>query len=170
LIGEFELLESIDLHNKRSIRDAIELLNGEFGMIITVVNDDDSLCGIVSSGDLTKALLNGFSLDDSLKLVMNKNPIVIETKDLNKQGFPSLIDRLEKLVGSGPSGNLFRIPVIDDFRTIKGLITQDMLYPFKKEQESTNNTHLKSFQSILNQYSLPHQPLKYVDQILNVYY
>ena len=139
-IGNYELIESRDLHKKCTIRAAIELIDGEFGMIITILNDNNRLCGIVTSGDLTKALLNGFSLDDSLELVMNKNPIVIEKKDLNQDGFSLLIDRLEKLVGLGPSGNLFRIPVIDDCGNIQGLITQDMLHPFKKEEKSTNNT------------------------------
>ena len=93
-IGNYELLENRDLHKKCNIRAAIELIDGEFGMIVTIINNDNSLCGIVSSGDLTKALLNGFSLDDSLELVMNKNPIVIESKDINQEGFSSLIDQL----------------------------------------------------------------------------
>jgi len=148
-IGNYELIESRDLHKKCTIRAAIELIDGEFGMIITILNDNNRLCGIVTSGDLTKALLNGFSLDDSLELVMNKNPIVIDKKDLNQDGFSLLIDHLEKRVGSGPSGNLFRIPVINNSGNIKGLLTQNMLYPFKKEQKSINNTLLSSNPHIL---------------------
>ena len=41
-IGKFELLKSFDLHNKSNIRDAIELLNGEFGMIVTIFSDDNN--------------------------------------------------------------------------------------------------------------------------------
>ena len=70
-IGKFELLESCDLHKKCNIRAAIESIDGEFGMIVTILSDNNSLCGIVSSGDLTKALLNGYSLEDPLELVMN---------------------------------------------------------------------------------------------------
>ena len=130
-----------NLHNcifllkKRKIREAIELLHGEYGMIVTVLNDDNTLFGIVSSGDLTKALLNGHSLDDTLEIVANKSPVKIESKNLNQNSYLTLINQLEKIVGSDTTGKLFRIPVTNDSSNILGLVTMDMLQTFNKDKK-----------------------------------
>ena len=81
-IKEIELLEASSLYKTNTIRDAFEKLNGNFGMVITVVDNDSSFCGIVTDGDLRRFILNSYSLDHPLELVMNKNPVTIHQDDL----------------------------------------------------------------------------------------
>jgi len=136
----FNLLEARSLRKKCKLREAIELLHGEYGMIVTVLNDDNTLFGIVSSGDLTKALLNGHSLDDTLEIVANKSPIIIESKNLNQNSYLTLINQLEKIVGSDTTGKLFRIPVTNDSSNILGLVTMDMLQTFNKDKKPNHTS------------------------------
>ena len=45
-----------------TIRSAFKLLNGQFGMIVCIMSNDNILTGVVTEGDLRRAILKGFSL------------------------------------------------------------------------------------------------------------
>ena len=59
------------------ISDALAQIGDRYGAIVAVVDEDDRLCGVVSSGDLRKAILNGHNADTPLQAVMNASPISI---------------------------------------------------------------------------------------------
>jgi nucleoside-diphosphate-sugar epimerase len=125
-IEGYNLLEAKSLNIKQSIGDAFTAINGELGMILTIISDG-KLCGVVSSGNLRKAILNGFSINDTLDNVLNKDPLVVQLEELNSKDFTSLINKLEKLVGTGLPLNVYKIPVIDEGKKVLGLITTEML-------------------------------------------
>ena len=64
----------LKLKKTDTIKSAFELLKGRFGMIICVLSDDDSLSGVITEGDLRRAILQGFSLDTKLENVQNVKP------------------------------------------------------------------------------------------------
>ena len=146
-----ELIENLDLHRKCNIRKAFESLSGKFGMVVTIVEDDNKLCGIVTDGDLRKALLNGNSLETPLESVMNEKPVVLKSKDLIKYSdFSYLINELvSRGINLDTGTKIFAIPLIDDNDNVLGLVTLGMLQNFGKEGISSLNSGLLSVPHIL---------------------
>ena len=69
----------LSLKTTDTIRAAFELLNGQFGLIICVLDDSKKLSGIVTEGDLRRAILEGNSLDTELKIVQNSNTAIFNS-------------------------------------------------------------------------------------------
>ena len=147
-IEEIELLEASTLYKTDTIRDAFEALNGNFGMVITIVDNDSKVCGIVTDGDLRRSILKSYSLDHPLELVMNKNPVIIHEDDIkDKNNFDYLISQLEEHgVSRNTISKVMAIPVLDDQNKVLGLLTTEMLHSFneKKYFDHKSNTNQKS--------------------------
>ena len=141
-IKGIELLEACTLTNKSTIREAFEELNGIFGMVITIVDKNNNFCGIVTDGDLKRSILEGYSLDHSLKLVLNKNPVTISKNDLiEKNNFEYLFGLLEKNgVYRNTMSRIMAIPVVDDQKKVLGLLTTEMLHGINQKKEINLNS------------------------------
>ena len=59
------------LRQDNNIRDALRLLNGDYGNIIVVLKNKKIL-GILTEGDLRRKLLLGYSLKDKIKDILKK--------------------------------------------------------------------------------------------------
>jgi dTDP-glucose pyrophosphorylase len=59
-----------------SLREALELVTRSGKQIALVVRDDARFAGLVTDGDVRKAILRGVSLDAKVADVMNRTPIV----------------------------------------------------------------------------------------------
>ncbi len=71
------------LNSRDTIFKAFEYLKGDFGMIISVLDKENFFLGVVTSGDLRRNILNGYSQDTTLIKVLNKNPLVVR---IDKKG------------------------------------------------------------------------------------
>lgn len=76
----------------KSIREALILINNEALRIALVVDDEKHLLGVLTDGDVRRALLKNTSLSASVFEVMNPHPITIEP-GLPKCGFNSEVQR-----------------------------------------------------------------------------
>ncbi|MBL4889042.1 MAG: NTP transferase domain-containing protein [Candidatus Lindowbacteria bacterium] len=93
------------------VRDALKKIDLGGGRNLFVTNEDSSLVGALSDGDIRRYLLKNGSLDDPIRSIINRNPICIDAsrdKDLAKRLMSK--NRIEIL------------PVIDDQRHIMGAI------------------------------------------------
>ncbi len=77
--------KTLTLKKTDTIRQAFELLKGQFGMIVCILENKEILSGIVSEGDLRRGVVRGYSLDDKLQDVMNKNPTYIYESELKSK-------------------------------------------------------------------------------------
>ncbi|PKI04622.1 alcohol dehydrogenase [Shewanella sp. 11B5] len=84
--------KDVALAPKQSIRDALEIINLHALQVALVVDDNDQLQGVVTDGDIRRALLNNLTLDQSVALVMNRNPITA-TFDTPKQKLIRLMEK-----------------------------------------------------------------------------
>jgi dTDP-glucose pyrophosphorylase len=84
--------KDVALAPKQSIRDALEIINLHALQVALVVDDNDQLQGVVTDGDIRRALLNNLTLDQSVALVMNRNPITA-TFDTPKQKLIRLMEQ-----------------------------------------------------------------------------
>ena len=69
------------------MQDAMELLNQTEFRLVLVADKQNKLLGVISDGDVRRALLNGKNLTHSAENIMNKNPITAEmgatTEEIN---------------------------------------------------------------------------------------
>ena len=123
------LIDSRSLSQDASIRQAFELLSGTFGMVVTIVDEKEVLKGVVTDGDLRKALLNGQSIDTRLGEVANVDPVVVRLDGLENVVNVGFLRASLKSHGVDPGacGNMFAIPVVDHENKVKGLTTLEML-------------------------------------------
>jgi len=144
-VKAIEMLEAHSMFMKSSIRDAFEALDGRFGMVITIVDEDNIFRGIVSDGDLRKALLNGHPLDEPLESVMNNTPVIIHSKELEeKKDFSFLISQLEEHgLKMGTLVKVMAIPVVDDQGYVLGLLTTEMLHMFNDSNDASAELNTK---------------------------
>lgn len=69
----------------KTIRDAMEILNGIENRFLLVMTKDKKLLGTITDGDIRRAVLKGLDINKKVGLCMNKNPITSYTtkKDIN---------------------------------------------------------------------------------------
>ena len=114
-----------------TIKKGFELIKGQIGMIICVLEGENILSGVVSEGDLRRAIINGNSQDTELKSVMNKNPTFIYENELkSKKIIESNID-----LGATMDRPLI-IPVVDQNKKLLYVINTENLF----ETIQTNQT------------------------------
>lgn len=122
-----KLIPSLNLQRNNTIADAFKAINGRIGIVVIVVDGQNHLCGIVSEGDLRRAILNGHSLDMPLEKVMNTKPIIIKLDELeNELKCTNVIDQIYHRYGTG-QGQQATIPVIDKNGNVVGLAIPEML-------------------------------------------
>lgn len=91
------------IHQSYTILDAMKVLDRIGLQIVIVVDADQRLQGIITDGDVRRAILKGVDLSESVSEVMNRNPIVL------KHGTdPRTINRKLK------EKNLRHVPVLDE--------------------------------------------------------
>jgi dTDP-glucose pyrophosphorylase/predicted transcriptional regulator len=105
-----------------TLRDVLEIINNEALRVALVVDDNDCLLGVVTDGDVRRALLAGICLEDNIINVMNKKPTVTEVGTCKRK----LVEIMEKQ-------QILAIPVVDN-GVVVGLHTlQESLSPNKVE-------------------------------------
>ncbi len=117
----------MNLSRNNTISDAFKAINGRFGMVVTIIEEGNRFCGIVSEGDLRNAILNGKSVNTPLVDVMNTKPIIIQLKDLDDElKRVHVIDQIYQRYGNG-LGQQATIPVISENHKLIGLVVPEML-------------------------------------------
>ena len=111
-------------------------------MVATIVEAGGKLCGIISEGDLRRAILAGKMLDTPLSQVMNTRPITLKLEDLDSHSkITGAVDWLYRCYGTG-QGQQAAIPVVDDENHLLGLVTAEMLQMGARSREYPPNVKL----------------------------
>ena len=58
------MIKFSSIKENNTIRLAFQKLHGEHGKILTVINKKKSLLGLISTGDLRRAILAGYNLNE----------------------------------------------------------------------------------------------------------
>ncbi len=94
------------LSSDSTLIEAVEKLNSSIIDIILVVDDKENLLGVITDGDIRKAILLGYSHDEKITKHMNSSPVILTNTDL-KEAF-----------ALSYATNLSSIPVIKDNKII----------------------------------------------------
>lgn len=92
-----------------TIQQAVQSLETSCLQIVLVVQEDDKLVGTLTDGDIRRAFLKGFSLDDAIDEIMHTNPMVVPPEisrsavlkmmQINKFSQVPTIDEAGRVVG-----------------------------------------------------------------------
>lgn len=103
------------------ISSAFELLEDRYGAIVAIVNDSQRLEGIVSAGDLRRAILNGQVRSTSLNEVMNGTPVTILQAELeSEESINRALTRLKALYATEQMHVM--VPIVDREHRPLGMI------------------------------------------------
>lgn len=109
----------VTIPTNQTIREALEVIDAGGVQIALVTDADDRLKGVVTDGDIRRAILEGVDLDTAVQSVMNENPITARPQ----QDRQSLIDRMK-------ARRIHQIPIVDDDGRVVGIeVLDDLLEP-----------------------------------------
>ena len=97
------IVNDIKLSINSTIKDALQTINNGGLQIAIVVDENDSLVGTVTDGDIRRGLLNGLDLNSSVSLVVHKSPSIA-----------SVGDTKESILKIALAKKLHQIPIVDD--------------------------------------------------------
>ncbi len=69
--------EKVVLSTKHTVRDALAVINAAALRICLVVDEERHLLGVVTDGDIRRAILSNVELTQSVTVVMNRTPITV---------------------------------------------------------------------------------------------
>ena len=74
------------------IKDAIKVIESTSERIAVVLDGNDKVLGVLTDGDIRRAILNGFNISDCITTAMNDKPVTARVDDIS-----STYDRLLSL-------------------------------------------------------------------------
>ena len=109
------LSEYIVNHNA-SIKFAIGVIDTNAAQVALIVNDDNKLAGIITDGDIRRAILSNHTIDDPVSAIMTKSPISLTTGATRSDALKIMRETL-----------VHHIPVINDERNLVEFFVLDDL-------------------------------------------
>jgi dTDP-glucose pyrophosphorylase len=100
-----------------TVKEATQTIDSSHMLVALVVDNEQKLLGMVTDGDIRRAILKGISLDESVDKIMNTSPVVIP---INESSI-NIYKIFEKT-------HFRHLPVIDSQKRVIGLRLLDELH------------------------------------------
>ena len=113
--------KSIILKPDDTISQAIGILNSESLRVVLVSNKDRTLLGVVTDGDIRRALINHHEMNTEISNIMFKNPVVAYIDDSR-----------EKILALMKNKDILQVPILDKNNRIIGLETLQNIVETKR--------------------------------------
>ena len=111
------MIKFSSISERNTIRLAFKKLHGEHGKILVVINKNRSLLGVISAGDLRRAILAGYNLSDKIKKIYNRDVTYIFQDELIKKKL------IKSNFGSKSLGDTnFYVPIVNNNKQLKDII------------------------------------------------
>jgi dTDP-glucose pyrophosphorylase len=118
-MGREVFWEKALLHPSALIKDAIQVLSEAALRIVLIVDENLTLLGTITDGDIRRALLKDLTLNSPISEVINKTPIVV-TKSFPRTEVLNLMS----------ANKVFQVPVVsEDLRLIDLHLWDDLSLP-----------------------------------------
>ena len=95
-----------------TIKHAISIINSEALGVAIVVDENNSLRGVITDGDVRRGLLKEVAINDNVSAIMNTSPFTASSSISDKQ----LFNLME-------SNGIMAVPIVDEERKVIGLKT-----------------------------------------------
>jgi len=109
-------LEDIIVKESTSILEALKIIDKSSKQIALIVDNKKKLLGTISDGDIRRAILKNISLNDPIKNIYSKTPIVANVNNSK-----------EEILNICRSKKIHQIPIIDEKGNLIGLEILDEL-------------------------------------------
>lgn len=109
-------IDGIRVSPQTPLREVISVINENSQQFALVVDDSDRLLGVVTDGDVRRAILRGSELDSQASTVMNPNP-----------RFASTSDSLQRVYELMAQADVRHMPLVDLDGVVTGYATLDEL-------------------------------------------
>jgi len=109
-------LEGITVSDSTSILEVLKIIDKSSKQIAIVVDENKKLLGTISDGDIRRAILKNISLNESIKEIYSKTPIVASINNSKKE-----------ILNICRSKKIHQIPIVDDKGNLIGLEILDEL-------------------------------------------
>jgi dTDP-glucose pyrophosphorylase len=157
-------LKEIEVPKEMSLSEALQRLDRSSLQIVLVVDQEGRLIGVVTDGDVRRALLKGTDLRIPVGDVMNSDPRVLP--------FGASMDEIRGLM---QKASIRHIPIVDEDRRVLDLVTwEDLFVPCVKEHPEPvvimaggRGTRLDPFTKILPKPMIPIGDKPVVEMIMD---
>ena len=96
------------------IATALKKVSGSFGKIVCVIDKNKKLLGVITGGDLRRAILSGYGSNQLIKKIYNKNVSFIYENELKNKKFNESNFRDKEI-----NQSIFYIPIVDEKKKSK---------------------------------------------------
>ena len=112
-------IKDLKLFPTSTIKEALKIIDSGAIKIALVVDNDDILLGTITDGDIRRAILSGKSLDEEIKDIYFKNPVVVNIDEDKKS-----------IINICTSKKIYQVPVVDkNGKVVKIAILDELLKP-----------------------------------------
>lgn len=108
-------LEKVVLSAEHTVLDALGVINTAALKVCLIIDEKWHLLGVVTDGDIRRAILNNVALTQSVTAVMNRTPVTISSKLSRTQ----LLDVMR-------THGILAVPVVNDIGILIGLETWEL--------------------------------------------
>ncbi len=153
-------LSTLLINEKASLREAMTRMNNDCLDTIFVVDEVNTLKGVITDGDIRRKFLKGYKLDDSVIKIMNINYTVASINDkradvlaLRKDGINAipLVDEFNRVLGCiGPEIDDY-IPIYDS--VFDGKELEYLTDCINKSWVSSTGEYVKKFEQKFSEYT-----------------
>lgn len=113
-------LKDICIKEDRSIKEAMKIIDHGGLRIAFVTDKDNKLVGVVTSGDIRKAIFKGANLETKIKKIMNISPFVVK-KEWSEKEIKKFLKKVIIRAKKSDYGTI-RIPVMDKDNRVVDII------------------------------------------------
>lgn len=103
-------IDNIKLNINSTIKEALQIIDNGALQIALVVDENDTLLGTLTDGDIRRGLLKGLDLNSSVESIIFKIPTIAKISDTK-----------EEILKIALSKKLHQIPIVDENRKVLGI-------------------------------------------------
>ncbi|MFY4808191.1 nucleotidyltransferase family protein [Aliarcobacter butzleri] len=96
-------IDEIKIKETSTIKEALNIIDKGAIRVAVVVDDDNKFFGVIADGDVRRALLKGYTLENSIEQIYCKSPI---TALIN--------DSKDKIIQKAIKNQVYQIPILDE--------------------------------------------------------
>lgn len=118
-------IEKAIVSEDSTLKDSMSVIEKSKLKVALVIDNEKKLIGLLTDGDVRRALLNNLTLDSKVKNILIKQPIVCKVKDSKSKILQTAIDH-----------QVYQLPIVDDNGVLVGIeIVNELLQPTIKKEK-----------------------------------
>lgn len=136
-------INSLLIDKDSSIKSAIRVIDREGCGTAFVIDRDKKLLGVVTDGDIRRAILRGINIEKPIKEIANKEPVFIREEHQEKELLEIKMQKdIKKKI---PIGGSLKVPVVTNKGEVKDIV---FIYLDKANNPRLSNGDLKFIKGI----------------------